>query len=63
MSLRRMTGEKEKSAQVDAEEKTTQKILAILREYPSASRQEIAQVLPDITENGGIFGSWENTRK
>ncbi len=33
-------------------QKTTQKILAILRQEPSASRREIAETLGDITENG-----------
>jgi len=33
-------------------EKTTQKILSILKENPSASRKEIALILGDITEDG-----------
>jgi len=33
-------------------QKTTQKILAILREHPSSSRREIAEQLGDITEDG-----------
>ncbi len=32
--------------------KTTQKILSILKENPSASRKEIAVILGDITEDG-----------
>ncbi len=33
-------------------QKTTQKILSILQDNPSASRKEIAEVLGDITEDG-----------
>jgi len=33
-------------------QKTTQKILSILKENPSASRKEIALILGDITEDG-----------
>ncbi|MDA3780783.1 MAG: winged helix-turn-helix transcriptional regulator [Bacteroidales bacterium] len=36
----------------DTTQKTTQKILDVLRENPQAGRKEIAEIIGDITEDG-----------
>ena len=37
---------------LETTQKTTQKILDILKEHPQAGRKEIAEILGDITEDG-----------
>ena len=37
---------------METTQKTTQKIIGILREHPAISRRELATLLGDITENG-----------
>ena len=52
VTFRAEIGKKVEETRGKTTQKTTQKILSILKENPSASRKEIAIILGDITEDG-----------